>query len=405
MATGIGLVVKINADTKKAVGDIKDVNQALDGTGVSTKKTSKFFDGLKSSAVPAVAAVAAGVGVVVASMVEFGKAAWEDHQEAQKLARILETIPGITGEMVKSNEAWITTTMFATHVLDTDLREAVGQFALVTKDLGEAQKYATAAANLATVTNTEYGTVVEAVTKALSGKTRQLMAMAPWLDTNKDGTLSLAEAQAILTSETLDGMAAAAAAEDPWTTITLIWDEIKEALGQWILPLFTRLGDWFKDPENQAKIQRFIEKIGNMSMELGQKLLPALEWLLEFMTSPEFKAAVSVMVREFQIMINIISTVVGWVMKLVEWLKTAMGWIGNVVQGVRNFDLGSPPAKGVGLGGGGAASSRSTGTAGITVNFYGGIHTDPEATARAITGSLRASERRNARARTMEPAW
>lgn len=407
MAAGIGLVVKIAADTKKAVGDIKDVNTALDGTGTSTKGASKMFDSLKSSALPVIGAVAVGIGAAAAAAVDFGKAAWEDHQEAKKLARVLETIPGITGDMIEANEAWITQTMFATHVVDTELREAVGQLALITGDLTTAQEYATRAADLATVANVEYNTAVEAVEKALSGKTRQLMGLAPWLDANKDGTIDAAEAQALLTSETLEGQAAAAAAEDPWTTIQIIWDEIKESLGQWLIPLFEELGDWFKNPENQQKIQRFIDKIADMSRQVGQKLLPALEDFLDFLTSPEFQAAISVMVREFQTMIDIISTVIGWVMKLVEWLKIAMGWIGNVVAGIRNFDLGSPP-KSVGRGGSAAGvSGFSSGSGGISINFYGGVHTDPEANARAIMGSLRGSARRNSRPAQleMEPAW
>jgi hypothetical protein len=40
----------------------------------------------------------------------------------------------------------------------------------------------------------------------------------------------------------------------------------------------------------------------------------------------------------------------------------------------------------------------------ITVNFNG-LATDPEATARAIADTVAGSQRRNAMARTPEPAW
>jgi hypothetical protein len=413
MAAGIGLVVKIAADTKKAVGDIHDVNQALDGTGTSTSKASKMFGAMKGPALAALAGVATGALAAAGAMVEFGKAAWEDHQEAQKLARVLQTIPGITQDMVDANEAWITQTMFATHVLDTDLREAVGSLALVTGDLTTAQQYASRSADLATVANVEYSTAVEAVQKALSGKTRQLMALAPWLDTNKDGTLSAAEAQGILTAKTLDGMAAAAAAEDPWTTITLIFDEIKESLGQWIIPLFTKLGDWFKQPQNQQKIQEFIDKLGAMSYELGTKLLPKLDQFLDWVGSPEGKKQMKEWANTAQTIANAIIDISEAIAGLIQkWnslpapLKGVLGsglkvkeggWLDNVLH--------TAPAPPAAAAGGYAVSGGS----GVTVNFYGGIHTDPEATARAITSSLRASDMRNARFRPLttqlEPAW
>jgi len=395
MAAGIGLVVKIAADTAKAVGDIKDVNQALDGTGKSTGSASKMFDGLKSAALPVIGAVVAGVGAAAAAMVTFAQAAWEDQQEAKKLARVLETIPGITQDMIDANEGWVTSTMFATHVLDTDLREAVGSLTLVTGNLAEAQAYAARSADLATVANVDYKTATEAVEKALTGKTRQLMAMAPWLDTNKDGTLSLAEAQAILTSNTLEGQAAAAAAEDPWTTIKLIWDEIQEALGGALLPIMEKVADWFKSPANQQKVKEFIDKIANLATQVGQKLVPAFESLIEYLSSPEFTARMRVTGEIFAGIFRVVSTVTKAVGDFIAML-------GRIPHNITSFDLGSPSNKSGGTASAGTFAATSTG---VTVNFYGGIHTDPEATARAISSSLRASDRRNARTRNLEPAW
>lgn len=396
MAAGIGLVVKIAADTKKAVGDIHEVNRALDGTGKSTSSASKMFDGLKSAALPVIGAVVVGVGAAAAAMVEFGQAAWEDQQEAKKLARVLETIPGITKEMVAANEDWITSTMFATHVMDTDLREAVGSFTLVTQNLAEAQAYARRSADLAVVANVDYKTATEAVEKALVGKTRALMGLAPWLDTNKDGTLSLAEAQAILTTKTLEGQAAAAAAEDPWTTMKIIWDEIQEALGGALLPIMEKLAEWFKNPANQQKVKEFIDKIANLATQVGQKLVPAFESLIEYLGSPEFTARMQVTGAIFAGIYRVIVTVTDAVSSFIQML-------GRIPSNITSrFGLGSPEGKSAG---GASAGTFAAPASGITVNFYGGIHTDPEATARAISSSLRASDRRNARPRNLEPVW
>lgn len=400
---GIGLVIKIAADTRQAVGDIKGVNKALGDTGTSAGEASGFIKGMKGPALGALGAVAGAAIGAAAAMVEFGKAAWEDQQEANKLARVLETIPGITQDMIDANEEWITQTMFATHVLDTDLRQAISDLTLVTGDLTTAQNYAVASANLATVADVEYATAVAAVEKALAGKTTSLMKMAPWLDTNKDGSLSLAEAQAILTNETLEGKAAAAAADDPWTTLNIAWDETKEALGRAVLPLLTRLSDWLKDPVNQAKLQRFIDRIADLAYEFGVSLMPYLDRFLKWLTSPEGQASIkrwagyiSSFAKAVGSIANAIAKVIEWWNKIPDPLKKILpgGWLQSIVTG-------SAAAAPAGLA---PQTTAATMSRGVTVNFYGTV-TDPESTARSIEAILAGSSRRNSHARSWEPAW
>lgn len=410
MSAGIGLVVKIAAETKQAVGDIRAVNSAIEGTGSATSGTNKLLGTLKNVGLPVLGAVAAGVGAAAAAMWEFGQAAIEDQREANKLARILETIPGITADMIDANEAWTTSTMLATHVMDTELREAVGKFTLQTKDLTEAQKYATAAANLATVTNTEYATVVDAVEKALAGKTRALMGVAPWLDANRDGTLDAAEAASILTDKTIEGAAAAAAAEDPWTTIKIVWDEIKESLGQWILPLFDRFAAWFKDPVNQKKIQEFITELGDMSSVLGTKLIPYLEDFMDWLGSERGQRDM----REWAAAARDIAGGIKAIADMLGALKNAWDKLPAPLRDLlTSSNLIMLTGGGTGLGSGksgtpaaGPSQFAAAPAGGISINFYGGVHTDPEGTARAIRASLTRSDWRNARqGAQLEPAW
>ena len=410
-ASGIGLVVKIAADTRQAVGDIHDVNNALQGTGTSATGASNFIKGMKGPALAALGAVAGAALAAGAAMIEFGKAAWEDHQEAERLARTLQTIPGITQDMIDANEAWITQTMFATHVLDTDLRQAISDLTLVTGDLSTAQQYAVASANLATVADVEYSAAVAAVEKALAGKTTSLMKMAPWLDTNKDGTLSAAEAQAILTNETLKGAAAAEAADDPWTTMKIIWDEIKEQLGQWLLPLMEDLSDWFKNPENQKKIQEYITKIGDLSREFGEKLLPKLEEFLDWVGSPQgqrdmkkFADSAKVIADAIVAISDALAKMIGWYNKIPAPLK---GMIGSGM-GLTPWESGgSPGALAMPAGLSVNSTAGTVGNRAVVINFNGVVG-DQEGTARALQGVLNQSDRRTNRsalARAGDARW
>ena len=401
----IGLVLKIAADTRQAVNDIQGVNNALEGTGTTTSKVSGIFGALKGPAAMALGAIGGAALGAAAAMVSFGQAAWEDHQEAERLAHTLEKIPGVTREMIDANEDWITSAMFATHVTDSDLRVGIEKLILVTGDLAVAQQYAAAAADVATVANVDYSTAVETVQDALSGKTRGLMDLLPQLDANKDGTLSLAEAQGILTDETIAGAAEAAAAEDPWTTISIIFDEIKEALGQWLIPLFERLGEWFKDPNNQQKIQTFIDKLSNMSTTLGEKLLPYLEDFLNWLSSDEgqqdirnFADACQDVARAFGGIYNGIKKIADIWDSVPDWLKSSSingsDWLHGAF-GPRSTGWAAPS---------GPALYAAPAAPRTVINFNG-IVTDPEATARAIDRVGQASTRRNARERTAAIAW
>ena len=397
--------------TIKILGDAKDATKALTSTADEAQdfgsKTSRMFNNMKGPALGAFAAIGGAAIAAGAAMVEFGQAAWQDKQEADKLAFTLQKIPAITQDMIDANEDWITSTMFATHVLDTDLREAVGQLAVATGDLGQAQELAALAADVATGANEEYGTVVDKLAKAVAGNTDALKRQMPWLDANKDGTLTLDEAVQGLT-EAYGGAAEAAAQNDPWTTLQIIFDELKESLGQALLPLMEELADWFKDPANQQKVKEFIDKIGNLAREFGQKLLPAIESLIDYLGSPKFKAQMKVTGDIFVTIWRIINNVT-------QAVSNFIAMLGRIPSNIRNFDLGSPekaafvvpvaasPVRAPSIA---ATASGSSGGAGggVVINFNG-VVTDPEATGREILRILKGTTVRTGLAPAEGSQW
>lgn len=291
MAIG-GVVINFVAKTVDAVRDVdkltgalKDVGKKADDAG---KKTGKLSGKLKAG----LAASAAIAGTAVVALADFmweaGKAALEDEQSADKLAETLKNIPGITQKAIDANEDWISSMQLSTHVADTELRTAISKLTLATGDLKTAQELTTLAVDVAAGSGKNLTTVTDALAKAANGNTAALTRMFPWLDKNKDGTVTYAEAVEGL-GDAYEGAAEKAADNDPWKKLKIIWDELKESLGTWLLPLVNKFGEWFKDKKNQRAIQDIIDKVGELARQMGEKLVPAIEDFLEWVMSEKGK--------------------------------------------------------------------------------------------------------------------
>jgi hypothetical protein len=232
--------------------------------------------------------VGAAIGGVVALggvMIDAANAAMEDKKQADNLVNTLKNIPGVTQAAIDKNAAWIDSMELATLVSDTDLRAAVGKLALATGDLADAQNLAKLATDVAAGSGKSYATVTDAMAKAAAGNTTQLTRMFPWLDKNNDGTVTLTEATEGL-GEAYSGAAAKAAKNDPWKRMKVIWDQLYEAVGELLLPVIEKLGDWFADPKNRAAIGRMIDKVSELSREMGGKLVDAIRNLMEWLKDP-----------------------------------------------------------------------------------------------------------------------
>jgi hypothetical protein len=324
------ILINIGAKTADAVRDVNKFNKSLDGTRDSTGRLSKSLKGpLKAAAGIAAGAIA---GAAVAA-VNFGKAAYEDRNEAEKLAFTLDKIPGVTKKMIDANAAWIDSMELATHVSDTSLRESISKLTLATGDLGEAQRLTALAADVAAGSGKSLESVTTAMAKAVNGNTTALERQFPWLDKNKDGTVDLDEAVAGLTDR-FDGAAEAAADLDPWQKLKTIWGQLKEQLGQWLLPVMDKFIDWFKKPENKKALQEHLTKIGEISYELGTKLAGAIETAMVWLSKPENQARIRVFVGWMRGIVDVCSDIAGWiwtVMRKLDDLFDKMAQIPKVV--------------------------------------------------------------------------
>jgi hypothetical protein len=285
------ILINIGAKTADAVRDVNKFNRSLDGTKDSTGKLSKSLKGPMKAAAGIAAAAIAGAAVAA---VDFGKAALEDRNEADKLAYTLDRIPGITQKMIAANAAWIDSMELATSVADTQLRESVSKLALATGDLGEAQTLTALAADVSAASSKSLDSVTTALAKAVNGNTTALQRQFPWLDKDKDGTVSLDEATKGLTKR-FKGAAEAASNRDPFEKLKVIWGQLREALGQYLLPIMDEFITWFKDPKNQKSIQNMIDKAADLSLQLGTYVVDAIKAVMKWLSDPKNKATL----REF----------------------------------------------------------------------------------------------------------
>ena len=212
-------------------GGIKRAQQEfaqLEGVG----KKAQFA--IKKAAIPAAAALA-GLGV---ALFDATKGAMEDAAAQANLARNLNATTGATDDQIASVEDWISAQGSALGISDDKLRPALQRLASATGSVGEAQKLASQAMDIAQAKGVPLETVVKTLEKAYGGNMTALQKLAPeYRDLIKAGA-SFEEVMFELQLTT--GGAAktfAETAEGGMQRLSLSIDETKESIGAALLPV------------------------------------------------------------------------------------------------------------------------------------------------------------------------
>jgi len=232
----------------------------FDGKGVSkaiaqfkqletTGEKAQFA--LKKAALPAAAAVAG----LAAAMGDAVKAAMDDEKSQQMLARQLKATTGATDDQIKSVEKYITAQGRNLGITDDQLRPALAGLVRVTKDVDEAQRAASLAADIAAAKNISLEQASKALERAYGGNTAALAKLDPSVRDMIKGGASLEEVFATLQG-TFGGAAKEASntAAGGFAKLKLSLDETKESIGaallpviQKVLPYLQKAADWAQD--------------------------------------------------------------------------------------------------------------------------------------------------------------
>ena len=337
----IALVVEI-------IGDAAKLDASLNKAG---GKASGFGGMIGGSALK-VAAFAGVVGIAATAVIGMTQAAADDAAEQQKLEAAIKASGAATGDWIAQTDAAIATAQEKAFT-DTQAREAMQSLVTATGSVTEAQTLMAGAMDIARFANVDLSVAADAVAKAQAGQDGPLRKLIPGLEKGASATDTLAAAtsqaagQADLYADSAAGMQERG---------SQAFDELTETIGSAFLPILEEI---------LPVLIPIIKQFG----ELVKAILPLIIPLIKALAA------------QLRIMLTVISGVVGWVIKLVNWLTDAAEAVGDFLASINPLEgisLPSLPFLSAAPGGGGGASARGFGAAPLsagvaaplTVNVY-----------------------------------
>lgn len=252
----------------------KGVDDAESRLDKFSDRAGKAFSAIGKAAAVAGAAVGA-FGVVAV------KAAVEDAEAQEKLAKTLKNTTNATDDQIAAVEKFIGKTALASGVADDQLRPAFEILTRATKDTTKSQQLLTLAMDISAATGKDLDTVSTALAKGYGGQETALKKLGvPLSDAAlKSGDFSVAMAEL---NDTFGGSQAAAAdtAAGRFRRLQVTFGEIVETIGGALLPIVEKLSKFaieFLIPTFE-KLSAVIDEegLGGLFRLLGDKIKEAL---------------------------------------------------------------------------------------------------------------------------------
>ena len=223
---------------QKAIKSFKQLETASDKV--------KFV--LKSGAVAGAAAFAAlGAAAYQAGqqLVGFARMAAEDEKSQKQLAASIRASTKATDAQIASVEDYIDTTQRATGVADDELRPAYARIIRSTRDFEKAQRLLRTALDVSAATGKPLKTVVEALSKSFDGSNLAITRLGLGYDKAQLKAMSFNDIQKDL-EKRFSGSALenASTFEGTMARFRVTIDELKESLGQAVLPYLKKLAEY-----------------------------------------------------------------------------------------------------------------------------------------------------------------
>jgi len=218
------------------------------------EKNAKKISGAISAAFAGIAL--AGITMITDALIDMGKAAAEDRKSMALLNKTLEQNWKATDQTIKGVDEYITKISYLTGIVDDDLRPAFAKIARVTKDQTKAQKAFDRVLDISAGTGKDINLVAQAYSKYLGGNKTALDKLIPGL---KDAGNRLS-----FIDEKYKGLAAVAGANDPFARINVVMGEFQEKIGTALLPLIDKLAEWLTSPEATKQMDKFAESVSEM---------------------------------------------------------------------------------------------------------------------------------------------
>jgi hypothetical protein len=221
-------------------------------------KAKKISGGIKS------AFLAIGVGLsfkaITQGFEETTKAAEREIKGRNNLTLAIENNTDATASQIKEVHKYIAATEISAAVNDDILRPALGNLVRATGDTSRAMKLMDVALDVAAGTGKDLGSISEAMSKALNGNVGALRRLVPTLNDTEDPMIQLERA--------FKGANEEAAKQKTWERFEIIMGNIKEMVGEILLPVLNSFSAWFQ--EVYPKIQDFFKALNDPTTSLGK---------------------------------------------------------------------------------------------------------------------------------------
>lgn len=247
-----------------ALADVARLTSGMSKAGQSVKGFQSSASGSMSKFAGVAAGAAGAVALIAVALVKATKAAVEDQKSQTVLAKSLQNTVGATAGQIAQSEQFIGTLQKQTSILDTELRPALGTLVRSTGDVTKAQGLLSLATDISAGTGKDLSTVSAALGKAYNGQLTSLNKLIPGISSAKDPMAQL--------EKQFGGMAEAAASQDPFARMKVMFDELSETVGAVLIPVMNTLMD---------TLQPLIDTLAPIITELVSKLAPILVAIIE----------------------------------------------------------------------------------------------------------------------------
>lgn len=221
------------------------------------KNAERDFKRLGTGISKAMGAVGLSIGVaaLAAGLKQAAKAAVEEQKSAALLEQQLQNTLGANNALVASVEESIRAMSINAAVADDELRPAFAQLVRATQDVDTATSMLQLALDVSAGTGRDLQSVTIALSKAYQGNTTALSRLGIKAEDGVDIFETL--------KTQFSGAAEAAAQNDPFQRLSVIFGEVNEQIGQILIPYLNNLADYFSKAD-------FTTAVSNLSVALGE---------------------------------------------------------------------------------------------------------------------------------------
>ena len=300
----VGLIVEI-------LGDASKLQDSIAGA-TGPKGAGGLLSGFGGAALK-VAAFAGAAGIAANVIADLTTAAADDQAEQAKLEAAYRASGAAVGDWQAITDRAIATAQDKAFS-DTQARDALQSLVTTTGDATLAAQLLGPAMDIARFANVDLATAADAVAKANEGQDGALRKLLPGLEKGATATDTLANATKAAAGQADTYANSAAGMQEKGKNA---FSELGETIGSVFLPV----------------LQEILPVLTPILISLGELVKAVLPLIIPL---------VKILARELAAMVQIISMVVGWTIKLVTWLTDAAGAVGRFIDSIN-------PLKGIKL--------------------------------------------------------